>query len=197
MPGLICDESRHASRPVGAALLAALIGVLSLGPITHAETGVLTAMPADWVEPADGEVGRAVGPLAVYSDTLYFGYVGAGGYAIEGERWTWDHGGADPLEGWFSEDASAQTGTYFRRIDAGIWAGGDNGVPAPVLVGTGSAWLGLFQNEAEAECWPGGLGYGDEWCQRLQGPTLTYSGSGNVDLSFRYFADVEPNFEYV
>ncbi|MCA9726604.1 MAG: hypothetical protein KC729_02910, partial [Candidatus Eisenbacteria bacterium] len=138
-------------------------------------------------------------PLATGSavlDTLHFGFVGPGGFAVLGESWTWDHGGGDPMEGWRGSDLKLPQ-LYFRPIDTGLWAAGDNGVPAPILTGSGSAWLGLFQGEARAWCWSGGLGYGNYWCTRLRSPDLFYPGTGTVDLSFTYFADIEPSYDYL
>ena len=60
------------------------------------------------------------------------------------------------------------------RITAASWAGHDNAVPAPILSGTGSMWMGIFQDEADDLCWAAGLGYGNEWIQRLETPELLF-----------------------
>ena len=143
--------------------------------------------------PSRAAESRAVG------DTTYFGYVDASGFAIPGETWTWDHGHpTDPLEGWTVRDVTEQTDTYFRHIDAASWNAPESGnlVPPPILVGNGSAWGGAFESEADTLCWAGGLGYGNNWTQRLASPVLDYTGSGGVNLQFTYFNDTEPEFDY-
>jgi len=131
-------------------------------------------------------------------DTLNFGFyqdISGTKYAVLGETWTWDHGAPDPLEGWVAIDETEAPGDYFRWINATNWAAGGNAVAAPILNGTGSAWVGLFENDADALCWLGGLGYGNNWCQKLT-KTVTYDGSGDVTITFRYFQDTELNFDY-
>jgi hypothetical protein len=71
-----------------------------------------------------------------------------------------------------------------------------NEVPVPLLNGTGSLWVGAFENEADQLCWVSGLGYGNAWCQRALSPVLNYTGAGNIALSFEYFNDTEVNFDY-
>jgi len=51
-------------------------------------------------------------------------------------------------------------------------------------------------DEANGLCWDSGLGYGNQWCQRLTSPQYTYTGSGTIALSFKYFNDSEANFDY-
>ena len=41
-----------------------------------------------------------------------------------------------------------------------------------------------------------GLGYGNEWCQRLTSPTLTYTGTGSVEIGFTCFNDTEEDYDY-
>ncbi len=141
---------------------------------------------------------RALGGGA-RADTISFGYftiLGGNKYAVEGGMWTWDHGASDSMEGWYARDLSADDGTYFRRIDADAWIGHDNQVAAPLISGAGSAWVGLFEDEADALCWEDGLGYGDGWRQCWESPLLTYDGSGDVQLSFDYFNSTEADFDY-
>ena len=132
------------------------------------------------------------------ADTICFGYVqtiGGALYAVPGESWTFDHGGGG-TEGWYAVDMTADSGTYFRRIDVGSWSGHGNGVAAPIVAGQGSAWLGAFEDEADALCWESGLGYGNRWCQRWESPMLTYTGSGSVTLDFDYFNDTELGYDF-
>lgn len=148
--------------------------------------------------PRPGDLLPTSPPSGVRADTVRFGYytiVGGEPYAVLGEEWTFDHGADDPLEGWTSVNLT-NAGLPFRRIDAAAWSGHGNAVTAPVIAGTASAWIGAFEAEADSLCWAGGLGYGNNWCQRFVSPPVTYDGSGDVALSFRYFHDAETNFEY-
>ena len=125
-------------------------------------------------------------------DTLCFGDVDGDGFAIPGGVWTFDG-----LQGWEAIDVTAQTATHSRQITAAAWdADPYNDVPAPVLAGTGSAWFGVFGTEARELCWDFGIGYGNDWCQRLVGPTLTYSGAGDVSVSWTHFNETEEEFDY-
>lgn len=150
-------------------------------------------------EPVDDRPAEAGATLSrAAGDTLYFGNVDLDGYAIQGDVWSFDHGGGDPLEGWTGVDVTEQDGTYGRQITAASW-GADPGNPpdAPLLSGQGSAWIGAFQGEADARCWEEGLGYGNDWCQRLASPTFTRNASADVELSWVHFNDTEEDFDYV
>jgi hypothetical protein len=130
----------------------------------------------------------------------WFGYEDpVTGNAVEGESWTFDHGMGDPLEGWTSDDVLENDVTAWRRITAATWSGHENQIPAPIIDGTASFWLGLFEDEARASAWAAGLGYGNSWCQRLETPTLPFTWQPAVDvvLSFDFFCDVETSFDYV
>ncbi|MFN8547839.1 MAG: FlgD immunoglobulin-like domain containing protein [Candidatus Eisenbacteria bacterium] len=132
------------------------------------------------------------------ADTVWYGYVQtiAGvRYAVPGETWTFDHG-AGGAEGWYAVDLSVTTAQDCRRIDVAAWAGHENQVPAPIISGIGSAWFGVMEDEADALCWEGGLGYGNNWCQRWVSPPIAYLGSGDVTLAFDYFNDSEDQFDY-
>ena len=129
-------------------------------------------------------------------DTLCFGYVDGGGFAVVNETWTFDHG-AGTLEGWYGVDVTEQGGAYFRQITTSIWdADAENNVAAPVFGTQGAAWVGVFGTQALELCWSGGLGYGNDWCQRLLSPTQSYGGSGTVQMSWNHFNDTEPDFDY-
>ncbi|MFN8547203.1 MAG: T9SS type A sorting domain-containing protein [Candidatus Eisenbacteria bacterium] len=133
------------------------------------------------------------------SDTVSFGYytmIAGQAYAVVGETWTFDHDAPDPAEGWTAQSQSNGGDQPFRRIDAATWAGHGNNVPAPIIAGNGSAWLGKFDSEADASCYASGLGYGNHWCQTLASPVVQYGGTGSVDISFRYFTDSEEGFDY-
>lgn len=127
------------------------------------------------------------------STEVSFGHyqmIGGVPYAVPGETWTFDHGAPDPLEGWTSIDRW-QNEPHFRKIDSTAWSGHGNGVNAPVLIGTGSLWIGLHEDEADALCWEGGLGYGNYWDEEIMSPPVGYDGSGVVSFSFRYWNDTD------
>jgi len=135
---------------------------------------------------------------AAAPDTFSFGYVDAEGFAIQGEIWDFDHGSDDPFEGWTSVDRTENTDAYYRHITGDIWQD-DTGnlVDVPVLAGLGSAWLGVFENEADALCWISGLGYGNNWRQHFISPVLTRAEASDVSLEFSYFMDLELDWEYL
>ena len=130
-------------------------------------------------------------------DTLCFGYVDGGGFAMPGEVWTFDHDAGNPEEGWTTIDQTQQPDPYFRHVTDAIWdADPENVVAAPDFNTLGVAWVGLFGTEANTLCWQAGLGYGNAWCQRLYSPERTYSG-GNVPYGWRHFNDTEEDYDYV
>jgi hypothetical protein len=136
-------------------------------------------------------------------DTIFYGYYnGTTGLAVSGyprngaaHTWTFDHGAPLPFEGWYATDVTANLSTVFRHITSSIWTGGGNSVPAPILTGAGSAWIGAFETEADGLCWVAGLGYGNSYCQRLTSPSIPYT-PGGATLSMDYFNDTEPDFDY-
>jgi len=134
------------------------------------------------------------------TDTLDFGYfqvLGGNTYAVLGERWTWDHGAGNVYEGWYAVDETANADTTFRQITATNWAGHGNEVAAPIINGTGSVWCGLMEDQADNLCWDSGLGYGNDWCQRLSSPDGVYTwNGGDVTLSFTYFNNTELDYDY-
>jgi hypothetical protein len=133
-------------------------------------------------------------------DTATFGDSGADGFSILGDIWDWDNpsAGGGPLMGWYGHDATQQGGfsPYGRQITAASWAGHDNAVSAPLLEGTGSLWIGAFEDQADDLCWDLGLGYGNSWCQRAVSPIISVTSAANIALTFKYFNDTELNFDY-
>ena len=124
-------------------------------------------------------------------DTLCFGNVDGDGFAILGGVWTFDG-----LQGWEEIDLTAQLDVYGRQITASSWnADPWNDVDAPILSGTGSAWIGVTGTEARDLCWDGGIGYGNGWCQLLSSPIQTHSG-GDVAISWKHFNETELAFDY-
>ncbi|MFN8547288.1 MAG: FlgD immunoglobulin-like domain containing protein [Candidatus Eisenbacteria bacterium] len=133
------------------------------------------------------------------ADTFNYGYyqtISGNKYAVPNGIWTWDHGAADTFEGWYAVDVSANVSTYFQRITPTSWNGHNNAVAPPIAAGTGAAWCGAFEDQADALCWEAGLGYGNSWCQRWTSPSLTYTGSGDISLTFKYYQDSEDSFDY-
>lgn len=161
-----------------ALMLVVLLAATATTAFAKATRNVENMMQA----PASGELLNDVPARApqgfARADTINFGYyqvIGGNYYAVQGETWTWDHGAPDPLEGWYAIDATANPGAYWRHITSAIWTSDpDNPIPAPLITGTGSVWVGLFQGEADDLCWDAGLGYGNSWCQRLISPTYNY-----------------------
>ncbi|MCC7144402.1 MAG: T9SS type A sorting domain-containing protein [Candidatus Eisenbacteria bacterium] len=133
------------------------------------------------------------------ADTFCYGYtqtISGALYAVPGDVWTFDHNPSGSVEGWYAVDISANTGAFWKRIDAAAWSGHGNAVAAPIISGTASAWVGIYEDEADALCWIAGLGYGNAWCQRWESPALTYTGTGDVVIDFDYFNNTEPAFDY-
>jgi hypothetical protein len=141
-----------------------------------------------------------VGPRA---DTTFFGgNAGAGGLATVGGVWDFEGGN---LQGWSSIDLTNLSPfgeppgvTFIRRqTDADFAGDPTNGIIDPVggpdLIG--SIWVGGHQDEAEAECWPGGQGYSNGWGVNAR-KTFTYGGSGSVTIQFDYYQDSEPGFDF-
>ncbi len=126
----------------------------------------------------------------------WFGNVDAGGIAVPGDMWTFDHGGADEYEGWVEVEPPVPPAAW-RRIDAADWAAHGNPDPAPIINGTGSAWAGLYQDEADALGWATGTGYGNDWAYRFVSPVFTWAGGGPISLAFHYWTDLEQAYDYV
>lgn len=175
------------------------IGLGLLGPGNRIEgapaPGVQTPTAGAYV-PAPRKADPSVFLVGCSSDTVSYGYyteIGGTKYAVLGETWTFDHGGLDPFEGWCSRDLSiAPDSAAFQLITAANWSGHGNTVPAPIISGSTSTWIGLHEDEANARGWAGGLGYGNDWCMRWTSPLLPVRGSGDQNLSFTYFNDTGP-----
>ncbi len=140
-------------------------------------------------------------PQPARTDTVGFGYyeIRADGlkYAVLGETWTWDHGGSDPLEGWTSDDLTENDAEFWRQVTETTWAAEGNPPPWPRMnASEGIAVCGARQGYADSLAWPGGMGYGNHWCQRLASPGFVYDGTGEVGISFHYFNDSETDWDY-
>lgn len=130
-------------------------------------------------------------------DTAYFGGLDeTTGTAIPGGVWDFelDPGNTDPTEGWSSEDLTAYP-VYVRRVTAEDFAG--DPVSAVMTDGgsTGSIWFGAHEDEAAPGCWPGGMGYSNDFVLRAQ-KSFPYSGTGDVQIALDYFTDSETQFDY-
>lgn len=133
------------------------------------------------------------GEFHVGPDTLHYGHyemIGGVPHAVLGETWTFDHGGGDPLEGWTVEDLTTDPAAYFRVITAASWMGHQNPEDRPEINPSGTAWLGLFEDEADALCYANGLGYGNLWSQRITSPLFSLTGSGDLTLRFNYYSQL-------
>jgi len=111
------------------------------------------------------------------ADTINFGFyeVREDGlkYAVRDGKWTWDHGAADPLEGWTSVDLTANDREYWRHVTESIWNAEGNPLPWPQMnASPGIALCGATKGHADSLNWAGGVGYGNHWCQRLISPAL-------------------------
>lgn len=160
------------------------------------------------LSPAPAIPGRAVAqsskgvdtPLEIQAETpgihWYGFYNPASGAAVEGETWTFDHGAADPFEGWSLTESLGGT-VPMRWITPAIWAGHGNGPAAPILYGNASWWVGYFEDEACEFGYVAGLGYGDFWCLELISPPFLDASGTGVSLDFWYFVDLEEHFDSV
>jgi len=184
-----------------------LVGLFVLGGgFSNVEARSTKSLPLTVAVPLGAETDDrppvfGIQPLAdqgAAPDTFSFGYVDTEGFAVLGEIWNFDHGGADPFEGWTATDLTLNADAYYRHITEEIWQDDTgNAVDAPVLSGVGSAWLGVFQNEADDLCWEGGLGYGNSWRQLLTSPILSRGETSSVSVEFSYFTDLEQDFEFL
>jgi hypothetical protein len=173
---------------------------LAVPPLAHArptDAAPVIVEPAQRPDPG----AATVRPAAARADTIDFGYYETRDdglkYAVLGETWTWDHGGADPLEGWTSDDLSENDADFWRQVTAASWLAEGNPAPWPRMNDSeGIALCGARKGYADSLGWFGGVGYGNRWCQRLTSPAFGYLGTGAVDLSFRYFSDSEIDYDY-
>jgi hypothetical protein len=137
---------------------------------------------------------------AAKTDTICFGYyeVRPDGkkYAVLGGEWTFDHGATDPFEGWTSIDQTSNDRVYWRQLTQAKWLAEGGVIGWPAMTGAGMVLCGATQGHADSLAWVNGRGYGNDWCQRLTSPTLTYDGSGEIVLSLKYFSESEPNYDY-
>ncbi len=146
---------------------------------------------------------RAAGARGIGPDTIRFGGIGPDGLAVPGGIWDFEDG---TLQGWTSTDVTdisqadppgdpaigGPGASYFRRITAADFTGSP---VTPLIDGTASLWVGANEEEAAAGCWPGGMGYDNQWLMTAT-KTFTYGGSGDVTLAFDYFTDSETQFDY-
>jgi uncharacterized repeat protein (TIGR01451 family) len=183
----------------------ALVSLLCLVPaIPATAVSPRPKLPVTAIAPA--EVTRARPPVVsspvrtAGPDTLRYGYytmINGDPYAVPGEAWTFDHGAADPLEGWTAEDLSTNPAGYFRVVTPATWAGHGNYVPCPRISPAGTGWLGRFQDEATAACYVDGLGYGNNWAQRYTSPLFSIAGADDLVIRFKYFSNMEQNYDRV
>jgi hypothetical protein len=173
---------------------------LVVPPPAHArppDAAPLIIEPARRPDPGAATVRLA----AARADTIDFGYYETREdglkYAVLGETWTWDHGGADPLEGWTPDDLTENDADFWRQVTETIWVAEGNPSPWPRMnASEGIALCGARKGYADSLGWFGGVGYGNFWCQRLTSPAFEYDGTDAVDLSFHYFNDSEIDYDF-
>ena len=181
-----------------AVLLVSFTGValakVSSGPPSL--RNITRASQSDWLDTDN----RAGVQGAAKTDTVSFGYytIGAGGlpYAVLGGTWNFDHGAADPLEGWTSNDLTANDQTYWRQMTQAKWIAEGGVIGWPAMTGNGMVLCGATEGHADSLGWVDGRGYGNDWCQRLTSPALVYDGTGTEDLSLNYFSESELDYDY-
>ncbi|HEX7879565.1 MAG TPA: FlgD immunoglobulin-like domain containing protein [Candidatus Eisenbacteria bacterium] len=140
----------------------------------------------------------------IYTDTVSYG----GTYwapdslrweAIRDSHWSFDsgvgssiNGGSNPnkpvgyhqsMEGWFGLDQTLSPLPYFRRSST------------CAIAGSFSFWAGVTLAEANALCYAGGQGYGNNWNLIIE-KTFAYPGVGTVSFSFQYAVESEAGFDY-
>jgi hypothetical protein len=128
----------------------------------------------------------------------YAGTDSAGQYARLNEEWTFDHGSADPLEGWTSQDMTENPAVYWRALNSAAWTAEANGTALwPAMVGDGMLLCGATLAQANLLSYLNGVGYGANWGQQVVSPTLQYDGSGDVTLAMKYFGEAEVGYDYM
>lgn len=193
-------------RKIFALVFVALLAITASDAFARIGGSTEPAMQAPMLGDWENDIPARVPQGFTRSDTLNFGnyqIIGGEYYAVLGGIWDFEDGAAGPgmggpsLQGWYAIDVTANPGAYWRRITDAIWSADPlNPAYVPLITGPGCVWVGLFETEARDLCWTAGLGYGNSWCQRLTSPTLTYTGSGTVNLSLKYWNDTEPGFDY-
>lgn len=183
---------------IGAVLLVSSAGI-ALARVNPGSPSPLcvTQSPTPGYLENDHQV-RAFGSAKV--DTLAFGYYTTKPdgltYALLGGEWNFDPVAEDPLEGWTSIDQTDNDRAYWRQLTVAKWIAEGGSLPWPAMTGNGMALCGATQGHADTLSWVNGVGYGNNWCQRLVSPALTYDGTGTVGLSLKYFSECEPNFDF-
>jgi len=116
--------------------------------------------------------------------------------AVEDEVWTFDHD-SGWWEGWTREDLTKNQFAAFQFIDNSVWGAHPNVPAAPIINGSGSVWLGFHEDEADNACWLAGLGYGNNWAQRLRSPVFVNTSGAYVAISFDYWYNCESGYDSV
>lgn len=99
------------------------------------------------------------------------------------------------MEGWVGIDNSyGRENPYFRRLAEDDFPGAVCVGSAAGMQGNASLYCGVLPDEANALCYAGGQGYGDNWKVVIE-KAFNYLG-GTIDLSFDYANDTEPFFDY-
>ena len=149
------------------------------------------------------EAGPSCFSLSAMVDTIrYGGTVWAEGSArweaVRGSSWTFDTGtgsslniGLNPnkpigyhqsMEGWIGQDQTVNPLPYFRLSTE------------CAISGSYSFWAGVNAVEANALCYGGGAGYGNNWSLLIR-KFFAYSGAGSVNFQFDYRVEAEPPYD--
>ncbi len=171
-------------------LLLAAGGALAVspGPSLHREAYQPGDVPDELAAPSFTDARQ---------DTAWFGGDnGSGRPYLEGV-YDFETPGSNGFQGCTSWDATANPGVYFGRVTAASFA--PHGDPCvPMINGTvGQLWCGIHQDEADLRDFIGGMGYQNDMCQRAVSPVYPINPTTqSVDLSFTYFQNSEPGFDY-
>ncbi len=162
---------------------------VSMFPSAGARPPVLEPIASPAVVCAPREAGDA-------EDTsiVWFGGDDENGAAYEDGIWNWDTAGGDPLQGWRGETGDAAF--HFQWADAERFLAHGDGC-APLIGGTpGMLWCGVHEDEADALHYVAGMGYGNRFQQSACSPRIPFAPGEGIQLSFLYFNDTEPGFDY-
>jgi len=151
---------------------------------------------ADLDAPGASRDGHWSTPVPARRDTLWFGGDDGTGTAYLGGVWDWDTIVSDPLQGWQGRDLTADPDTYFYRVTEDSFI--VHGDPCtPMFAGSlGQLWCGVHEDDARLRDFVGGMGYGNNHCQRARSPLYDIAAGDTTALEFRYFNDTEAGFDY-
>jgi hypothetical protein len=127
-------------------------------------------------------------------------------------RWTFDSGVDNNLEGWWGFDdteiplptcprppVGTPDNSDFRWTHEHLYSlygtPGTDLFPNAAPPDTGAIWCSKYEVEADELCYVGGQGHGSRWHHEAT-KTFAYGGSGDVRLTFKYFNTTEKNYDF-